>query len=85
MVTHLSLVVTKIVVNGTCIMNLDYITEIFKSNCFMTPKDLNNTYCLPCDRNQLFQLCGNCFRGYTCNSYDQIDVKQLDVITFLLW
>lgn len=45
MVTHLSLEVTNIVVNGTCIMNLDYIKEVFKSNCFMIPKDLNNTYC----------------------------------------
>lgn len=80
MVTHLSLEVTNIVVNGACIMNLDYITEVYKSNCVMIPKDLNNTYCLPCDRNQ----CDNCFRGLTCNSYDQIDVKQLDVITFRL-
>lgn len=42
--SNLSLVGTKTVVNG--IMNSD-ITEVFKSNCFMIPKDMNNNYCLP--------------------------------------
>lgn len=48
--SNLSLVGTKIVVNG--IMNSDYTSVVFKSNCFMIPKDMNNNYCLPCDRNK---------------------------------
>lgn len=38
MVPHLSLVVTNIVVNGTCIINLDYITVFFKVHLFYDPK-----------------------------------------------
>lgn len=57
--SNLSLVGTKTVVNG--IINSEYITVVFKSNCFMIPKDMNNNYCLPCDRNQ----CDNCLRGIT--------------------
>lgn len=61
MVTHLSLDLTNIVVNGTCFVDLDYITVAFRSNCFMISKDLNNTYCFPCNRKQ----CDNCFRTIT--------------------
>lgn len=57
----LSLVGTKTVVHVNCIMNSEYITVVFKPNCFMIPKDMNNNYCLPCDRNP----CDNCLRAIT--------------------